>query len=634
MSSKRRSGPAGLPEDFAATPDPKRRKRNDDTFFPDVETAETTTEEGLKLIAQLKKSQDKNGRNVAIHFIDLPSREEYPDYYQQTAMPLSLNMIELRLQKREYKNMEQLEADLKRMVQNAKDYNHNRSPIFEDAERIRKALSNYMPKHNPAYLRPEYRAYPTPIPQELADRVRESSHGSSEVLVQPEKIKLHFSRDGARRRSEARPSTPRDLQAEVKTQLVAFLDELSEQDDAINFEERVSRKDYPDYYKTISKPTSISDVRAMVQKDAIQDWDSLAREVRLIWDNAKQYNQEDSDIYAMAEKLESWSEPELQDRGAAPRRNLKLSLSQPTKPKALRLTMGSSTPTPTVLGGTIDSESLRRQREETGHALSRAQRANSRVHQANGSTPVPSSAAVSVRRSMSAITEPKDTVMSDANGRSTPQAEDAVLKASQTPGPAQLPTPVQESELQDPAAPLTNGVHNHEQPATSPKRQVADLSKQQSNNPFERRGRDPGKDLSTALIASVTWMTNPNSPSDPKWKLIRYASPARTQTSYLICLPMNHQYIRVIPHLTRELHSRRRHRLYVTVNGQTLEEPNSTSFDGAYDMQLKLGDNEIVVEVVADLKEGEKKEYAPPQLQLDYEKCSMLINLGLVPIDG
>jgi len=204
-----------------------------DTFFPEVETAETTTEEGLKLIAQLKKSQDKNGRNVAIHFIDLPSREEYPDYYQQTAMPLSLNMVELRLQKREYENMEQLEADLKRMVQNAKDYNHNRSPIFEDAERIRKALSNYMPKHNPAYLRPDYRAYPTPIPQELADRVRDSSRGSSEAVVQPERIKLHFSRDGARRRSEARPSAPRDLQADVKTELLAFLDELSEQDDAM-----------------------------------------------------------------------------------------------------------------------------------------------------------------------------------------------------------------------------------------------------------------------------------------------------------------------------------------------------------------------------------------------------------------
>ncbi len=29
MSSKRRSGPAGSPEDYPDTPDPKRRKRND-----------------------------------------------------------------------------------------------------------------------------------------------------------------------------------------------------------------------------------------------------------------------------------------------------------------------------------------------------------------------------------------------------------------------------------------------------------------------------------------------------------------------------------------------------------------------------------------------------------------------------
>jgi hypothetical protein len=42
----------------------------------------------------------------------------------------------------------------------------------------------------------------------------------------------------------------------------------------------------------------------MVEDDAIPDWDSLAREVRLIWDNAKEYNQEGSEIYTMAEKLE------------------------------------------------------------------------------------------------------------------------------------------------------------------------------------------------------------------------------------------------------------------------------------------------------------------------------------------
>lgn len=146
-------------------------------------------------------------------------------------MPLSLNMIEQRLQDFQYPNMEQLEADLKRMVQNAKDYNSNKSSIFEDAERIRKALSNYMPKHNPAYLRPDYRAYPTPIPQELLNRFRDSSADNSDaILVQPEKIKIHLKR----RRSEATPSTLGNLPDEdLKPAMLEFLDLLSSKEDAM-----------------------------------------------------------------------------------------------------------------------------------------------------------------------------------------------------------------------------------------------------------------------------------------------------------------------------------------------------------------------------------------------------------------
>ena len=146
-------------------------------------------------------------------------------------MPLSLTMIEQRLNKFDYENMERLEADLKRMVQNAKDYNDGKSAIFEDAERIRKALSNFMPKHNPAYLREEYRAYPTPIPQELMDQHRESS-GLSEALMAPEKVKLVFSR---RRQSEATRSTPGDVSVkeDVKEDQLAFLNDLSAQEDAM-----------------------------------------------------------------------------------------------------------------------------------------------------------------------------------------------------------------------------------------------------------------------------------------------------------------------------------------------------------------------------------------------------------------
>lgn len=217
-------------------------------------------------------------------------------------MPISLNMIESRLEDGDYDNMEMLESDLKRLIQNAKEYNSSKSEVFEDAERIRKTLSNFMPKHNPAYMNPDYRAYPTPIPQNLVDRMRDSSV-STTGTGGPERVKLVFSK---RRQSQPASTDGDEVDnvEDMKTKQLDLLLELSGQEDAVNFEEKPPKRDYPDYYKVIQQPTSISDVRNMVEKGKIPDWNSFTKEVRLIWDNAKEYNEPGSPIYEMAEELE------------------------------------------------------------------------------------------------------------------------------------------------------------------------------------------------------------------------------------------------------------------------------------------------------------------------------------------
>lgn len=55
------------------------------------------------------------------------------------------------------------------MVANAKLYNDKRSPVYEDAERVRKTASNFFTKYNPAYRDPTYVAVATPIPGDLPD---------------------------------------------------------------------------------------------------------------------------------------------------------------------------------------------------------------------------------------------------------------------------------------------------------------------------------------------------------------------------------------------------------------------------------------------------------------------------------
>ena len=395
-------------------------------------------------------------------------------------MPLSVNMIEGKLERHEYHNMTEVEGDLKRVVQNAKDYNDSRSEIFQDAERIRKALSNFMPKHNPAYEDPDYRAVPTPVPQHLMDRMRESS--VSTTATGQERVKIVL-----KQRASLPASTNEDDDAQEA--MLAMLEDLSGQEYAVNFEKKPPKRDYPDYYKVIERPTSIADLKALVRQGKVPDWDSLAREVRLIWDNAKEYNEPGSDIYEMAEGLESWCEEQLRAAGAGPKaKPPRLSLSQPKK-MGIKLKIGTSTPTPNISGGAVDSESLRRQKEEMSQALSRANRATSK-NLPNG-TPAPVSSTPSIGGSLSSV-EPSDVTMTGVNGVApVQQARPSVPHPMQ-----QLPTPVMNGVPPSMQAPTMNG---HQYPNAAHNSVVSRNVFAPPDNPIERKYRDPGKSKSSVM---------------------------------------------------------------------------------------------------------------------------------------
>ena len=109
-------------------------------------------------------------------FLSLPPKHDLPDYYDFTKLPLALDTIQKKLQRNGYPTMTTLESDFKRLVQNAKDYNAAKSDIYEDAERIRKLVYNYMKVHNPQYTEdPDYASFPTPLPQENGVAVEKGS---------------------------------------------------------------------------------------------------------------------------------------------------------------------------------------------------------------------------------------------------------------------------------------------------------------------------------------------------------------------------------------------------------------------------------------------------------------------------
>lgn len=69
--------------------------------------------------------------------------------------------------------MTTVESDLRRMISNAKSFNEKSSQLFSDAEKIRKAVSNFMVENNPAYQTDDYKPFPTPVPDDSQPPVLE-----------------------------------------------------------------------------------------------------------------------------------------------------------------------------------------------------------------------------------------------------------------------------------------------------------------------------------------------------------------------------------------------------------------------------------------------------------------------------
>ncbi|KAG1687281.1 Protein polybromo-1 [Nymphon striatum] len=91
------------------------------------------------LILKLKKLYDTirdfavKGRKLSSIFMKLPSKTDYPDYYEVIKRPIDMQRIQTRLQATQYESLEDMLADFVLMFDNACKYNEPDSQIYKDA---------------------------------------------------------------------------------------------------------------------------------------------------------------------------------------------------------------------------------------------------------------------------------------------------------------------------------------------------------------------------------------------------------------------------------------------------------------------------------------------------------------------
>ncbi|KAJ1441487.1 SNF2 family N-terminal domain-containing protein [Ochromonadaceae sp. CCMP2298] len=91
----------------------------------------------VTLVNDLQKIKRDDGSFLAALFVDKPPKALYPDYYQLVTHPIALKQIGIKLRRADYRYFEELEGDLALMSHNARTFNLDTSPIFQDCETIR-----------------------------------------------------------------------------------------------------------------------------------------------------------------------------------------------------------------------------------------------------------------------------------------------------------------------------------------------------------------------------------------------------------------------------------------------------------------------------------------------------------------
>ncbi|KAH0333115.1 Bromodomain-containing protein, partial [Aureobasidium melanogenum] len=579
------------------------------------ETPQTTTTIGLQFIDHLKSAKDKTGRLIADLFIDLPSKRELPDYYRTIKLPIAISTVQDKLERHEYPTLSTVESDIKRMVANAKQYNDDKSTVYQDAERIRKALSNFMTKHNPAYKDPNYIAIPTPIPGGDDDATASSAPPTRETSEQPKKITISLKANRDRKSSAAPPaasspalaqddSDPADFtgktfqqaQEHIINGLISHIDQ-----DLDIFQPFVTLppRTLTDYYNIIKKPTSLTSVRkrvrgqhsrgpATMQTD-FKTWDAFEDEVSYIWRNARDYNEDGSDIFNLSIEFEDLFKERLAIA--------KSQVDEPTQPK---IKLNAPRPKPVLHLGARGSPAPRgtpaddkKEEAVTNGATASsaaASRSNSQVPTTANATAITASSPVATT---TAVKTEKSVAASPSLATVRPQSIAPDAKQSPRPGTANAMLP----------PPSVRGISGSPHPSMLP--HVPHVPQYVPPPTFlDKYARS--KPVSEALLPSLVITAHPQLNNPKPFRLDVPPSNKFTQQSLTMAIPSAQYYISIIPTVSQRLLMQRQYKLFVTLNNVRLMSTVRDFMVGGvadrkivYDTALNAGVNRIEVEVVA-----------------------------------
>ncbi|KAL3311593.1 hypothetical protein Ciccas_009824 [Cichlidogyrus casuarinus] len=129
---------SGSDADSSVSGTSRKKKKNRSSSKPSSKMI-TLQQRCLNILIEY---QDKDQRVLSEPFMRLPTRKELPDYYDVIKRPMDFNKIRSKVRDGKYVTMDELEADIMLLCNNAQTYNMDGSLIFDDSIVLQSVWTN------------------------------------------------------------------------------------------------------------------------------------------------------------------------------------------------------------------------------------------------------------------------------------------------------------------------------------------------------------------------------------------------------------------------------------------------------------------------------------------------------------
>lgn len=212
-----------------------------------------------ELFSSVMTSTSDDGRQLSTMFELLPSKLTYPDYYEVVTDPIDLKQIASKIQSQEYTSLNDLEKDLLLMIRNAKSYNAPGSQIYKDATTLRRLITN---KKIEIELRKSQ-------PTKSSERIRAKRQNPFQPKWSAITASLKYEQvddtnfDETTNDDTLNFSDNEEIES-LNPQWLLY-NAIKDTPDIDAFMKLPSKRTYPDYYKEIKHPISLSQISSRLK---------------------------------------------------------------------------------------------------------------------------------------------------------------------------------------------------------------------------------------------------------------------------------------------------------------------------------------------------------------------------------